>query len=129
MGDRARAELHMLPAPDAPGHARRWLREACADSVLPDELIEDALVVVDELVTNAVVHAGTPIAVTVEYSANGCRCSVTDRCADGQLPRLVERADGTGRGLRLVSALSSHWGVERSRTGTTVWADLAPTVW
>jgi|1186.fasta_scaffold21014_4 anti-sigma regulatory factor (Ser/Thr protein kinase) len=120
MGDQALAELRMMPDHHAPEHARRWLRDALADSELAQELVEDSLLVVDELVTNAVVHAGTPIVVTVEHSRTGCECAVTDQCTSGQLPHLVERLDGTGRGLRLVDALSSSWAVERSGAGTTV---------
>ena len=121
----AHAELRMLPDPTAPANTRRWLRDMLTDSGLARELLDDTLLVVDELVMNAVVHAATPISVTLEYSVNACRCSVSDRCATGPLPRVVERADGSGRGLRLVNAIASTWGVERSHTGTTVWAEIA----
>jgi anti-sigma regulatory factor (Ser/Thr protein kinase) len=125
MTDRAHAELRMLPDPSAPAYVRNWLRDMLGGSDLPDELVSDALLVVDELVTNAVVHAATPIVVTLEHSTSGCRCVVSDRGATGPLPRIVERADGTGRGLRVVNAVASSWGVERSDSGTTVWADIA----
>jgi anti-sigma regulatory factor (Ser/Thr protein kinase) len=125
MGDRARAELNLLPDLGAPAHARQWLRDMLIGFGLPLELLDDTLLVVDELVTNAVIHAATPIVVTLEYEPNMCRCSVRDRCSTGPLPRLVERADGTGRGLRLVNAVATSWGVERSDVGTTVWVDIA----
>lgn len=124
MGDRARAELSMLPDPTAPAHARQWLRDMLGGFGPPRELLDDTLIVVDELVSNSVVHAATPIVVTLEYSAGVCRCAVTDRCASGPLPRLLERADGSGRGLRIVNAIASAWGVERSDAGTTVWVEV-----
>jgi anti-sigma regulatory factor (Ser/Thr protein kinase) len=115
----------MLPDEAAPAHARVWLRDMLVGFGPPQELLADTLLVVDELVSNVVVHVGTPMVVTLEYAAEVVRCSVSDRCASGPLPRLVERADGTGRGLRLVNAVASAWGVERSHTGTTVWAELS----
>jgi anti-sigma regulatory factor (Ser/Thr protein kinase) len=124
MGDGARAELSMLPNGAAPAHAREWLRDMLSGFGPSPEVLEDTILVVDELVTNAVVHAATPIVVALEYSPDRCLCSVLDRCVDGPLPRLVERADGTGRGLRLVRAIATAWGVERTAAGTTVWAEI-----
>lgn len=119
-------ELSIAPSANAPAYARRWLRDVLTQSAMSRELLEDTVLVVDELVTNAVVHAATPIVVALEFGPGGCECSVMDRCAAGPMPRLVERADGSGRGLRLVEAVSSEWGVERSSIGTRVWAAIAP---
>ena len=124
MTDRARAELAMPPDPTAPAYVRQWLRDMLRGSGLPSDVLHDALVIVDELVTTSVVHAATPIVVTLEYSPDACRCSVRDRCTSGPLPRLIERADGTGRGLRLVNAIATAWGVDRSESGTMVWAEI-----
>ena len=114
----------MPPDTTAPAFVRKWLRDMLNGSGVTSEVLSDTLQVVDELVTNSIVHAATPIVVTLEYSRNACRCAVRDRCATGPLPRLVERADGTGRGLRLVNAIATEWGVERSTAGTTVWAEI-----
>jgi anti-sigma regulatory factor (Ser/Thr protein kinase) len=114
----------MLPEANAPAHARQWLREMLTGFSSPRELLDDTLIVVDELVSNSVRHAATPIVVTLEYASGVCRCAVTDRCTSGPLPRLLERADGSGRGLRIVNAIASSWGVERSNAGTTVWVQV-----
>ena len=114
----------MLPDPTAPAHARQWLRDMLGGFGPPGDLVDDTLIVVDELVSNSVVHAATPIVVTLEYSAGVCRCAVTDRLASGPMPRLLERADGSGRGLRIVNAIATAWGVERTDTGTTVWVEV-----
>ena len=124
MSERARAELGVPSDPAAPAYVRQWLRDMLNSSGVTSEVLGDTLLVVNELVMNSVVHAATPIVVTLEYSRNTCRCSVRDRCATGPLPRLVERADGSGRGLRLVNAIATAWGVERSAAGTTVWAEI-----
>jgi anti-sigma regulatory factor (Ser/Thr protein kinase) len=114
----------MPPDQTAPAYVRQWLRDMLSGSGVTSEVLGDTLLVVDELVSNSVTHAATPIVVTLEYSRDACRCSVRDRCATGPLPRLVERADGTGRGLRLVNAIAMTWGVERTDAGTTVWAEI-----
>jgi anti-sigma regulatory factor (Ser/Thr protein kinase) len=124
MTERARAELAMPPDTAAPAYVRQWLRDMLRGSGVTSEILGDTLLVVDELVMNSVVHAATPIIVTLEYSREACRCSVRDRCATGPMPRLVERADGSGRGLRLVNAVATAWGVERTEAGTTVWAEI-----
>jgi anti-sigma regulatory factor (Ser/Thr protein kinase) len=125
MAEQARAELGMPPDPTAPAYVRQWLRDMLDGSGLATDVLSDTLLVVDELVTNSVLHAATPIVVALEYSPNACRCSVSDKCATGPLPRIVERADGSGRGLRLVNAIATAWGVERSDAGTTVWAEIS----
>jgi anti-sigma regulatory factor (Ser/Thr protein kinase) len=124
MADRARAELGVPSDPAAPSFVRQWIRDMLHASGVTSEVLGDTLLVVNELVMNAVVHAATPIVVSLEYSRNTCRCSVRDRSSTGPMPRIVERADGSGRGLRLVNAIASAWGVERSATGTTVWAEI-----
>jgi hypothetical protein len=89
-----------------------------------EELVDDAQVAVSEVVTNAVVHAATPIDVTVSIGPEAVRVSVRDR--GRHFPRAREYADtaATGRGMRLVDQLVSAWGVEADAAGKTVWFDL-----
>jgi anti-sigma regulatory factor (Ser/Thr protein kinase) len=82
------------------------------------------ILVVDELVTNAVIHARTPIRVTVGRKDEFYRCIVHDECTDGPYPRIIETAEGSGRGLRVVALFSEAWGAERDAGGTTVWAEI-----
>jgi anti-sigma regulatory factor (Ser/Thr protein kinase) len=117
-------ELAMLPTATAPGHARRWLHEALATVELDDDTVQSVVLVVDELVTNAVIHAGTPIDVRVQHDAGIVHCVVSDRQTDGPLPRIIETADGRGRGLRLVDVVARRWGVDRDTAGTDVWAEI-----
>jgi anti-sigma regulatory factor (Ser/Thr protein kinase) len=74
-----------------------------------------------ELVTNAVVHAGTPIVVLVR-DLHGCvQIEVCD--AGKQLPVVVDGvlAFDSGRGLRIVAALSEAWDATLTEGGKTVW--------
>ncbi|MEW1832960.1 SpoIIE family protein phosphatase [Streptomyces sp. NPDC088196] len=125
-------------SPLAPGSARGLVRAALREwaelglpgtEKLTDRLADDAMVVVSELVTNAVVHAGTDVELV-------CRLEETDsivvEVADHHPSRAprdnnAEPAYETpefGRGLRLVSTLAEAWGVTY-RTGVkTVWARL-----
>ena len=101
---------------------------ACSKTSTPPRTRADAVtLVVDELVTNATLHAATRMQVTVGRKNGLYRCVVRDECTDGPYPRIIETADGYGRGLRVVALLSVSWGVERDSGGTSVWAEIDAT--
>ncbi|MDX3525756.1 SpoIIE family protein phosphatase [Streptomyces sp. ID05-39B] len=106
-----------------------WARE------LGGRLAEDAILVVSELVTNAVVHAGTDVDLVCRLEAE----PETDTCAvvvevtdrhpsraprDGGSPDPPYETPEYGRGLRLVATLADAWGVTYRRGAKTVWARL-----
>ncbi|WP_329217225.1 SpoIIE family protein phosphatase [Streptomyces sp. NBC_01485] len=135
-------------SPLAPGAARDLVRAALTEwaglalpgaDTLGERLTQDATLVVSELVTNAVVHAGTDVEL-------GCRLEEEPGHPGGRLAVVVEvcdhhpsRAprDGApeppyetpeyGRGLRIVAGLADAWGVTYRRGTKTVWARLLPT--
>jgi anti-sigma regulatory factor (Ser/Thr protein kinase) len=88
--------------------------------------IQKAQLAVSELVTNAVVHAGSSL--TVRLRVGGwVRLEVSDadpRPVDP--PPMAEPDRESGRGLRLVANVSRAWGVERDPRGKTVWCELEP---
>ncbi|MGH4025207.1 MAG: ATP-binding protein [Pseudonocardiaceae bacterium] len=88
------------------------------------ELREQAQVVVTELVSNAVEHAGGGIELTVTIRRHVLRLEVSD--ASDVLPYPLECAVDTlrGHGLRLVAGLTDHWGCKATPNGKIVWADL-----
>jgi len=88
------------------------------------DLIDDARVVVTELVSNVVRHAGTEVCVELELLGDRVRIAVVDH-ADGEVVlRTVDpRADLGGRGLHLVEELSERWGVDRHPGEKCVWAE------
>ncbi|MBT2413187.1 SpoIIE family protein phosphatase [Streptomyces sp. ISL-12] len=124
----------------APGAARALVRVALADwteqalpgtEYLTDRHADDALLVVSELVTNAVVHAGTDVGVAFRLEPTGTLVvEVSDR-HPARAPRSTDAESSTetpeyGRGLRLVATVSDAWGITY-RTGVkTVWAGLPP---
>ena len=85
---------------------------------------DDAAALVSELATNAVIHARTPFTLVVSRIEDRVRVDVHDGSA--VLPR--RRAYGldaaTGRGLRLISTMSSDWGIEAETGGKVVWFEL-----
>ena len=87
---------------------------------------QDVATVVTELVTNAVVHAGTPIRLRLVLDRSGLRVSVRDR-RRGPLPDPAVPDAPPGHGLRTVARLSRTWGVLLYGDGKAVWAQLPPT--
>jgi anti-sigma regulatory factor (Ser/Thr protein kinase) len=119
----------VLPAkPSSCSQARRLVEEAVTTWRLPDELGDDAALVVTELVSNGADHAKGPLRLTVSRTETGVLIEVFDRSAELPTLRPVEPDSARGRGMIIVNALSSRWGVTPSDDGKTVWAELTPTV-
>lgn len=123
-----RRVTRQLPAdPHAGRTGRRVLDDICNRWRL-DALRDAALMIVTELATNAVEHAGPPIELCVTIHQQMLRIEVSDRSK--ALPTASDQRAGaaghsTGpHGLRLVERLASRWGVIPTAWGKTVWADL-----
>ena len=109
--------------PGAVAAARVMARDALA--AWPRETVETVELIASELATNAVRHARTGFEMTIE--ANGeIRVEVTDSGGGSPTPLSPEPRDLTGRGLRIVEALSDAWGVTVRPQGKTVWCTLRP---
>ena len=82
---------------------------------------EVVVLLTSEVVTNAILHAGTSVDVTVRGVGAGVQIEVTDGVRE--MPGVVDLPLGTesGRGLRLVAELSEDWGVMPLVGGKTVW--------
>jgi anti-sigma regulatory factor (Ser/Thr protein kinase) len=108
----------------APARARHHLADTLRRLGHTDALRDDARVVVTELAANAIVHARTPFSVAIHADGTQLRIGVRDR--NRGLPALQEPSPHrpTGRGLLLVSALATRWGVEPLTDGKVVWAEL-----
>jgi anti-sigma regulatory factor (Ser/Thr protein kinase) len=115
--------ITLIPELASVPRARRAAAAAVEAWRLTD-LVQDAQLVVSELVTNAVLHAGTTIELVVRRSGDRIRVEVRD--ANPLLPVIrSHRPDaGTGRGLVMVAQLASAWSVEATRGGKVVWAEL-----
>lgn len=108
---------------------RRRLQATIAQWGLPAEIIENALLVVEELVANAVDHARTPFHLTVDHlltdrSSRALRIAVHDQCPQPVSVRPFDARAARGRGLQMIESLTSRWGCDRTAAGKTVWALL-----
>lgn len=147
------ARQHFPDEPAAASHARRFVARTLTEWGLPS-LVSDAALAVSELVTNAILHARTPIVVTVAVAEGSAEIAVTDR--NLQTPRLrPHRHDllgdldampagaednpdprhpglqygpsgsvAAGRGLIILDAITESWGVTQHVSSKDVWARL-----
>jgi anti-sigma regulatory factor (Ser/Thr protein kinase) len=109
---------------DSPGRARRLVLSALAEWSCDPVLLQDAAVVVSELATNSVLHAGSSFSISVALDEALLRIAVHDT-----KPLSVAVRDGglspqPTHGLGLVEALSLRWGTEGTAQGKAVWAEL-----
>lgn len=101
--------------------ARRFVTETLSSWLGPRQH-EVAELLTGELVTNAVLHAHTDVAVTVSLARTVVRIEVEDGSDRPPVPVDADDYAGSGRGLRLVDDLSDGWGVEPvAGGGKTVW--------
>jgi anti-sigma regulatory factor (Ser/Thr protein kinase) len=110
-----RLQLQLPPEPGAPAAARRALR------TLPlGDRADDVLLVVSELVTNAVLHADSaePIELAAECRPDATWVEVRDHGRGFDAMPLDE-----WHGLRILTAACDRWGIVRDH-GTTIWFEI-----
>ncbi|GAA2904397.1 MULTISPECIES: ATP-binding SpoIIE family protein phosphatase [Streptomyces] len=115
-----------LPARgDAAARARTLVSALLGRWHTRDDTRDNVLLVVSELVANAVRFADGPITVRLIRAGHGLLCEVGDT-GNGR-PRLGRGGllDDGGRGLRVVHGLTTRWGVRWTDTGKVVWASMA----
>ncbi|HEY7704070.1 MAG TPA: ATP-binding protein [Acidimicrobiia bacterium] len=108
------------PIPEAVAAARRFvLQHAGEAGALESERLAS---VTSELVTNVILHARTPFTVRVRDGDGHVRVTVDDSSPNSIDPDLIGApADRSGRGLRIVGALSDRWGIDYRPGGKSVW--------
>lgn len=125
----ARAAATFDPVGRSVATARAFVRDTLQGWGYAD-VVDDAVVLTSELVTNAVIHAGTAADVLCLRTDDGVRVEVADRYPEREIPiqstgpRLANHDSENGRGLLLCAALATRWGVEYSPTRKQVWFQL-----
>jgi anti-sigma regulatory factor (Ser/Thr protein kinase) len=124
-------QLEIRPDPAEVGRARKWARSRLAGSgIAADEPLAETLVLlVSELVTNAVVHTGLPAVLRlclprVLTERSTVRVEVADACGRAPQPRCAEGDATGGRGLALVDGLADRWGWVMEGAGKRIWCEL-----
>jgi len=112
------------PEASAASQIRRRVRTQLTGWGLGPDDVDDALMVVEELVANAVDHAHTRFLLEVRLSGDVLHVAVRDRSSRAPQIRRVDPWAVRGRGLQLVERLSRRWGCEHHPDGKTVWAEL-----
>ncbi|MFB7334130.1 SpoIIE family protein phosphatase [Streptomyces adustus] len=125
----ARAAASFEPVGRSVATARSFVRDTLQGWGFAD-IVDDAVVLTSELVTNAVVHAGTAADVLCLRSDDGARIEVSDRYPEREIPLQSTAVNmGSpdregGRGLQLCAALAGRWGVDYTPTHKSVWFQL-----
>ncbi|UIX35348.1 SpoIIE family protein phosphatase [Streptomyces sp. GQFP] len=125
----ARAAATFDPVGRSVATARSFVRDTLQGWGFAD-IVDDAVVLTSELVTNAVIHAGTSADVLCLRSDDGVRIEVADRYPEREIPlqgspvNMGSPDREGGRGLQLCAALAGRWGVEYTPTQKQVWFQL-----
>lgn len=115
----------LLPVSGTARHARNMVTDSCSRWGL-FHLIGPGSLVASELVTNAIMHAGTMMTFRITLRQRYVHIAVHD--GSPAAPRMMTELDAMapgGRGLQLVAKMAAHWGWLPSRDGKVVWATLA----
>ena len=109
-----------------PACARRIVRRTLtAESNVHGDAVETAVLLTSELVTNAIVHGSEDPTLLVDVSEERIHVEVVDcESTVDLMPRSTDVMGQRGRGLAIVDALASAWGVEPRLVGKAVWFDL-----
>ncbi|GGP85568.1 SpoIIE family protein phosphatase [Streptomyces sindenensis] len=119
-----RAQWAVWRLPDAVMHARRFTSRTLRDWAVTEEA-DSVLLVVSELVTNAVAHTQGEVRLALTLTGDRLRVAVND--ASPRAPVKTENVDWEatgGRGLLLVAAMSAAWGSVPLSGGKQVWCDI-----
>jgi anti-sigma regulatory factor (Ser/Thr protein kinase) len=113
------------PTPESVRSARSFVREVLHAWRIDGGM---ATLLTSEVVTNAVLHAGTDVTVDVARDDDCVRIEVFDGSPRMPMPVLVSRDATSGRGLSIVDALSNSWGMESRPGGKVVWFEFPAAV-
>jgi Histidine kinase-, DNA gyrase B-, and HSP90-like ATPase. len=108
--------------PESVPAVRRFVRDVLHDK--PSELVQAVELMTCELATNCVQHANSDFELRIDTQGE-IRVEVRDANDLQPMPRSPTPQEATGRGLRIVEAMSDAWGIIPAPEGKTVWFTLA----
>jgi anti-sigma regulatory factor (Ser/Thr protein kinase) len=116
--------VELPPEPASASRARQLARDRLR-VVCPPDVLDTVALLVTELVTNAILHARTPMQLELVAHPDHIRLCVEDASPQHPQVRHYDSAAVTGRGLALVEQLATSWGVEPTPSGKAVWCEIA----
>jgi anti-sigma regulatory factor (Ser/Thr protein kinase) len=121
-------DLSLSAQPASVPAARQLVRQRCEDWGADSAASDAAVLLASELVTNAVLHARTPMTLTVAAGEGTIRVEVRDWHPALPQARRYNVDTATGRGLRLLETIASAWGVLKvpsaAQPGKIVWFEV-----
>ncbi|MGW7694786.1 ATP-binding protein [Streptomyces asiaticus] len=146
------AQMEVRPDPAEVSRARRWARSRLVGSGIgaDEPLAETLILLISELVTNAVVHTGCPAVLRMLFPAQSMgggggggagggtpgpftsrgagvgtvRVEVADASDRAPNQRCADEGDTHGRGLELVDGLADRWGWQPEGSGKRIWCEI-----
>ncbi|MFD4602010.1 SpoIIE family protein phosphatase [Streptomyces sp. NPDC058464] len=118
------ATWHLPARDDTPARARSLTAPLLRRWHIGEQVRDNALLVISELVTNAVRFGTGPVTVRLVRAGSRLTCEVGDTGNGRPRPHQGDLLEDTGRGLHVVHKLTARWGVRWTDTGKAVWAEL-----
>ena len=124
-------QLEVGADPAEVGRARRWARSRLIGSGMDDDepVAQTLILLISELVTNAVVHTGCPAVLRMLFGSGAAeagtvRVEVADKSDLPPAPRHARCSETGGRGLELVDGLADRWGWHPEGAGKHIWYEV-----
>lgn len=118
------AQLQIPPVSTGIGEARRFTRDRLKTWGLSG-VADNAILMISELVTNAILHGGEGAVLTLTFDDFKVRAEVRDSSPALPVVRSYSETATTGRGMVIVDALAAAWGTFSVDGGKVVWFELA----
>jgi anti-sigma regulatory factor (Ser/Thr protein kinase) len=119
-----RLQRALSAEPSSVGEARQLVREMCDRTALEEQARDAAILLTSELVTNAVLHASGEVRLSVLAAPSSITVEVGDDSPRHPVPRHAAPGAVNGRGLGIVEACASSWGVRDEDPGKSVWFEI-----
>lgn len=119
------ARTRLAASATSPRAARRFARQALSGH--HEDVVDVVELLLTELVTNAVLHANSRTAVSLQVFPDRVHVEVVDGATRAGRPQHPTPDSESGRGMELVDALASSWGTTALADGKIVWFDVART--
>ena len=113
-----------LPAnPKSPREARKFVSRTLHQWDL-EEVVDVAELLTSEVVTNALLHAGSPVRLVIALDDRTLRIEAHDENSTTPVIRPMNSQASSGRGLALIDALAEEWGTRLEPDGKVVWFSI-----